>query len=170
MNVQSNTFKIYFMRFAVQWLNTIKYEVATFHWCFQPNLIPGKKLLEKFFYNLICVIINHDFYAITFWMHYTLFIITFRWHKANCFVNWIFDVSDFLKSFMISCKYGLILLRYCSIDSALFLSKLPYIQYTYCYWFVITFFFLIILKKVSNISNYSVVDSFIFFFQAKNIF
>ena len=39
---------------------------------------------------------------------------------------------------------------------------------TFSYWFVIILFFM--LKKVRNISNYSVCDSFIFFFQSKKIF
>ena len=39
-------------------------------------------------------------------------------------VNWIFHVSNFLRSFMISFKYGLILLTYSLIDSFLFISPL----------------------------------------------
>ena len=38
-------------------------------------------------------------------------------------VNWNFHVSDFLRLFMMSFKYGLILLRYSSTD-VLFLSPL----------------------------------------------
>ena len=38
--------------------------------------------------------------------------------------NLTFRVSDFLRLFMISFKCGLILLRYSSIDSVLFLSPL----------------------------------------------
>ena len=38
--------------------------------------------------------------------------------------SWIFHVSDFLRLFMMSFRYGLILLRYSSTDSALFLSLL----------------------------------------------
>ena len=43
--------------------------------------------------------------------------------KLIVIANWIFHVSDFLRSFMISFKYGLILLRYSSPDS-IFLSLL----------------------------------------------
>ena len=43
--------------------------------------------------------------------------------KLIVIANWIFHVSDFLRSFMISFKYGLILLRYSSPDSV-FLSPL----------------------------------------------
>ena len=47
--------------------------------------------------------------------------------RLNAIANWIFHVSDFLGSFAISFKYDLILLRYSSIDSVLFLSPLlPY--------------------------------------------
>ena len=38
-------------------------------------------------------------------------------------VNWIFHLSDFLRLFMISFRYGLILLRYSSTNSVLFLSS-----------------------------------------------
>ena len=44
--------------------------------------------------------------------------------KLFAIVNGIFLVSDFLGLFMISLKYGPILLRYSSTDSALFLSML----------------------------------------------
>ena len=38
--------------------------------------------------------------------------------------NWILHVSDFLRLFMISFKYGLVLIRYSSTDNILFLSLL----------------------------------------------
>ena len=44
--------------------------------------------------------------------------------KLFAIVNWIFYVSDFLRLFMMSLKYGLILFRCTSADSALFLSPL----------------------------------------------
>ena len=44
--------------------------------------------------------------------------------KLFAIVNWIFHVSDFLRLFMTSVKYGLILLRYSETDSVLFLSSL----------------------------------------------
>ena len=44
--------------------------------------------------------------------------------KLIVIVNWTFRVSDFLRSFMISFKYVLILLRYPSIDSVLPLFSL----------------------------------------------
>ena len=44
--------------------------------------------------------------------------------KVIAIVNLIFHVSDFLRLFMISFKYGLILLRYFSTDSVLFPSPL----------------------------------------------
>ena len=40
-------------------------------------------------------------------------------------INWTFHVSDFLRLFMMSFKYGLILLRYSSTDIVLFLSPFP---------------------------------------------
>ena len=44
--------------------------------------------------------------------------------KSIAIVNWIFHVSDFLRLFMISFKYGLNLSRYSLTDSVLFLSPL----------------------------------------------
>ena len=44
--------------------------------------------------------------------------------KLIAIVNWFFRVSEFLRSFMISFKYRLILLRYSSSDSFLFISPL----------------------------------------------
>ena len=44
--------------------------------------------------------------------------------KLSAIINWIFHVSDFLRSFMMSFKYVLILLRYPSTDYVLFLSSL----------------------------------------------
>ena len=44
--------------------------------------------------------------------------------KIIVIVDWIFYVQDFLRSFMIAFKYGLILLRYSSVDTILFLSPL----------------------------------------------
>ena len=66
-------------------------------------------MICKDFYNFNCFIINHVFLVITFWMHYTLFIFISRKVKLITIVNRIFHVSDFLRLFMISLKYGLIL-------------------------------------------------------------
>ena len=40
---------------------------------------------QKVFYHFICFIINHDSYAITFWMHFMLFIIIFGKNKVICY-------------------------------------------------------------------------------------
>ena len=44
--------------------------------------------------------------------------------KLFAIVNWIFQVSDFLRLFMMCFKYGLTLLRDSSTDSVLFESPL----------------------------------------------
>ena len=44
--------------------------------------------------------------------------------KLFAIVNWIFNVSDFLRLFMSSFKYGLILSGYTLTDSILFISPL----------------------------------------------
>ena len=48
--------------------------------------------------------------------------------KLFAIVNWIFHVSEFLRLFMMSFKYSLILLRYSSTDSVLLLS--PILSYS----------------------------------------
>ena len=78
-------------------INIIEDKVMTFNGFFQIILISIKERFKKFFYNFICFIINHDFYVITFWMHYTLFIISiFKKIKLIVIVNWTFQVSDVL--------------------------------------------------------------------------
>ena len=103
-------------------MNTTKYEITTFHWYFQPNLI-SRKWLKKLFYNFIFFIINHHFYAITFWMHYMLSIISLEEIKLIAIANRIFRVSDCLRLFIMSFKYGLISSRYSLPDNILFLSQ-----------------------------------------------
>ena len=44
--------------------------------------------------------------------------------KLFAIVNWIFHASDFFRLIMMSSKYDLILLRYSSTNSVLFLSRL----------------------------------------------
>ena len=85
--------------------------------------------------------------------------------KLVAIVNWIFHVSGILRSFMISFKYRLILLRYSSTDSV-FCKHGFCIQYNYYsknYQLLLSYdniFFK--LKKVCNISNYSFLVSVFF--------
>ena len=86
--------------------------------------------------------------------------------------NWIFYVSYFLRLFIMSFKYGLILLRYSCTDIVLYcfitigfmfnIIFTPWI--TYSYYFMIIFFFFFFKKNfnASNIFNY-----FSFFFDVK---
>ena len=83
--IWSTSFKIYFTTFTISWMNTIKYEITTFQWLFQSNLIFFNKWFKKFCSNFICFMINYDFYVISFWMHYSPFIITIRRNKVNCY-------------------------------------------------------------------------------------
>ena len=43
-----------------------------------------KEWFKRFFNNFVYFVINHDLFIITFWMHYTLFIIILRRNKINC--------------------------------------------------------------------------------------
>ena len=72
----------------------------------------------------ICFIINHYFYVSLFECITCFLLLSFEEIKLIVIVNWIFHKSDFLRLFMISFKYDLILLRKFSTDSFLFLSPL----------------------------------------------
>ena len=78
---------------------------------------------KSFFNNFTYFVINHDFFVITFWIDYALFVIIFGRNKI-AIVNWIFLVPGFFRSFMIPVKYGLILLRNFPTSGVLFLSPL----------------------------------------------
>ena len=115
---------ILFWKYLSSFLNTIKCEITIFHWNFQPNLIPWKKWFKKFFYNFICLIINHDFDVVIFWIITRSSSLSLKERKLIAIINWIFHASDFLRFFMISFNYGLILLRYLSTNNVLFLQPL----------------------------------------------
>ena len=147
---------------------TIKYKLTTFHWFFQTILISFLEWSKKFLYKFICFIIKHDFYIITFWMHYTLFIIMFGRNKVNCYCLLNFKCIRFFETIMISFKYGLILLRYFLTDSFFSITVIFVFNITISpkiinsYWFI-KLFFCFMFKEISNISNYYVFNFFIFF-------
>ena len=122
--IWSTSILIYFITFVIQWMNTIKDKITTSHWCFQSNLISAKKWSKTFFYIIICIVINHEFCVIIFKCITCSSLFFLEEIKIIVIVDWIFYVQDFLRSFMISFKYGLILLRYSSVDTVLFLSPL----------------------------------------------
>ena len=98
--MQLPMFQIYFMAFVMQQIFTIKIKIANYHWCLQPNvipIIPIKKWFENFFDNFIWFIINHIFYVITPWMHYTIYTNVLEEIKLIATFNWIFHASDFLR-------------------------------------------------------------------------
>ena len=93
-------------------MNTIKYEITTFNLCFEPNLMPGKNWLKNFSVTssaLSLIMVS---------------LLTLQEIKLIAISNWILNVSDFLRLFMIFFKYGLILLKYSLTDSVLFLALL----------------------------------------------
>ena len=112
-------------------MNTFKDKITALHWCFKSNLIPRKKWLKKLFWNFICMVINHDFFVIILWITHSLSL-SLEELKLIAVVNWILHVSGFLKSFLMSFKYGLILSRYSSFDCVLFISLYFHIQHN-CY-------------------------------------
>ena len=89
------------------------------------------------------------------------FIINLEEIKLIASVNWISDLSDFLRLHMMSFNYGLILSRHSTISiTVTFIFNIiitPKIRYSY--WFMIIFLFL--LKKSPNISNYAIFNCFV---------
>ena len=80
--------------------------------------------LKKRLTNFICFIINHDFYIIIFECITRSSSLSLEVIDLIAIISWKFDASDFLGSFRTSLRYGLLLLRYSSFNSVLFLSPL----------------------------------------------
>ena len=79
--------------------------------------------------------------------------------KIIVIVNWIFHVSDFLRSFMTSFKYGLILSRYYSIFVTITFEFNIIIIYSKNYLLLLVYNNLLSFsysKKMLNISKYSI--------------
>ena len=105
-------------------MNIVKEKLTTFYQL-QIILISIFKWIKKLFYN---------FFTSSFIMFSILSLskcitcfssLSMEEIKLFDIANWIFHVSDFLRLFMIPFKYGLILKRYFSTDTVLFLSPLP---------------------------------------------
>ena len=87
---------------------------------------------KSFFSNFICFIINHDVYVITFLMYYTLSNIIYLRNKVKvAIVNSIFHVSEFLKLFIMSFKYDIIILRYLQVIVFYYYHCCFHIQYNF---------------------------------------
>ena len=71
-------------------------------------MIPGKKWLKAFFYNFNCFIIKHNLYVILFECIRIFSSLSLEDIKLVAMVNWIFHVWAFLRTFIITFKYGLI--------------------------------------------------------------
>ena len=71
-------------------------------------MIPGKKWLKAFFYNFNCFIIKHNLYVILFECITIFSSLSLEDIKLVAMVNWIFHVWAFLRTFIITFKYGLI--------------------------------------------------------------
>ena len=124
-------------------MKIIKDKLAAFYQFAQIILVSVKELFKKFLKNFICLVINHliiNFFVITFWKYYLLFIIfinnyiifinifkrnktDFCWLNFTCVIFW--DCLRYLYAmFMISFKYVQILLRYFLTDSIFLLPLL----------------------------------------------
>ena len=87
-------------------MSTIKNKITI--WFFLHNLIFLRSDSKSYSLTSSALSYQYDFYFIILWMHYTLSISVFRRNEVNSYCNWIFHVSDFLRLFMVSFKYGLL--------------------------------------------------------------
>ena len=106
-------------------MNIIEDKLSTFHQLFQIIFIPAlewfkSSSITSSAWSIIMISMLLLFECITG----SSSLPSLEEIKIIVIVNWIFYVSDFLRSFMISFKYGLISLRCCSAGNALFLSPL----------------------------------------------
>ena len=102
-------------------MNIIKGKFTRFSW-FQDILVSIFKWIKKFWLWLIMISMPSLFECIL-----CSSLLSTEEIKLFAIVSWIFYLSDSLRLFMMSFKYGLILLRCSSTDSILFLSLLvPY--------------------------------------------
>ena len=114
---------IYFITFI---MSTIKDKLTTFHQ-FQIILTSIFQWIKKLFYYFIFFAINHDFYFVILLFFECITrssSLSMEETKLFAIANSIFHVSDFLRRFIMSFKYGVILFRYSSTDKLLFLSPL----------------------------------------------
>ena len=71
-----------------------------------------------------CFIVNHNFYINNFECITCSSSLSMEEIKLFAIVTWTFHVSGFLKLFMMSFRYDLILLKYSSREISLFVSSL----------------------------------------------
>ena len=121
--------------------------------------------LHKVFDNCICFIIRHDFYVISFQIHFIFFTKTFSRNKVNLyclFVNLYFNIlcARFFQMIYVFqvCFKLLVILR---LIRFYFCHHYFHIQYVapktiYSNLFVIIFY--LVFQKGLNISNYSVFN------------
>ena len=120
--IWSTTIPIYFMTFKIQQMNIIKDKFTTFtdfksFWYLFSS--ESKNFITSSTSSLIMISMLSLFECTTCSSSLPMEEI-----KLFAIVNWVFHVPKFLRLFMMSFKYGLILLRYSSTDGVLFLPLL----------------------------------------------
>ena len=147
----------------MQQINTAKEKITVFHCCFQPIFLSFKKQFKNVFNNFIYFIISYDFYVIIFSLDNTVFVIIFLKNKVNCYcqLNFLF-IRCFEINYWCKFRFGLILLRFSSIENVLFLS--PLLSYSnLCLTIKITFFLWFLIRFLIFLNILSLVASFSFF-------
>ena len=114
-------------------------------------MIPGKKWLKAFFYNFNCFIIKHNLYVILFECIRIFSSLSLEDIKLVAMVNWIFHVWAFLRTFIITFKYGLIVFLFFNLKRFFiswiisffklkrFLTSLIMLCYFFLYFFLTLF-------------------------------
>ena len=106
-------------------------------------------------------------YGITFWMHYTLFIIIYRRSKKKKNFPRVrcFEIIYVTMNFKMCCNFINILFNwqyFISVTITFIFNMIVTPKIIYSYWFIITFFSR--LKKILNVSKYSILIALVSFF------
>ena len=148
--VWSTMVNAYLVKLIMHSWNINENKVATLYGLFQVCLILKLDWIKIFLDDFVCIITNHNHATITLTIHSTFFIIIFWWHNLGFIIRYIFHSPDFLRSFVISCKSGLVFSKHPFIDcllsssllySTIFKNICNFSWFIFDGWFIIWFWF-----------------------------
>ena len=112
--VRSAAIQTYLMTYK-WYVDIIKHRIATLYQLFQTHLVRIQKPIKNLSNNVISIKTINNFFVITLRMHQTLFITVSWWQEINFYWQMILPFFICSKLSIISYRYGLTFLIYCSI-------------------------------------------------------
>ena len=97
------------------YVDIIKHRIATLYQLFQTHVVRIQKPIKNLSNNVISIKTINNFFVITLRMHQTLFITVSWWQEINFYWQMILPFFICSKLSIISYRYGLTFLIYCSI-------------------------------------------------------